>query len=167
MIRTLVVLAALGSLAVACVILAVVPHAGQEPVYSVAALSADLRREPAAWVGRTVRVRAIAEVCTVCGGWQPVQPSGPGTDTAAPLPPTLLKSAEGTGATAAIPIVIAPGSPPPAFLRQIPLLDRLVAAPHTVQWSVVAVYRVQLCAAGCAAGLPPQCYAAVLLDAAS
>jgi hypothetical protein len=147
-----------------CAALAMMRPTSQDPVYSVSTLRADLRRDPEAWVGRTVRVRAIAQVCEVCGGQQ-VRLPGTGTDAAGSLPLMLLMPAEATGGAEPLPLVIAPGSPRLEFLRHVPLLDHLVPAPQTIQWAVVAVYRVQLRVAICAAGVPPPCYATVVLDA--
>jgi hypothetical protein len=144
---------------------------GHDPVFSIMALHANLRHDPWAWVGRTVQVRAIAQVCTVslgilnhkqsgpCAAWQPIQLVG--TDTHS-LPLALLLSAGAMDDGQPLPLVTVPGSRLLMFLRQIPLVEHTVPVPQAVHWGIVAVYRVQLRAARCAAGVPPPCYAAVL-----
>jgi hypothetical protein len=123
-----------------------------------------------------VRVRAIAQVCTVslgvllqrqgvpCAEWQPVQLADAGSGAAALLPLALLLPAEATDGSKPLLLVRVPSPLPPTFLRHIRLLDHLVPRTQIVQWAAVAVYRVQLRAATCAAGIPAPCYAAVLLD---
>lgn len=127
------------------------------PVYSVATLRADLAREPRAWVGRTVRVRARPEICPReiedegmgCGSWRPTL-----------VPPTVSDPGD------FLLLVRGPGDPLLTTLRRLPALGRLLPAPQVVNWGAVAVYRVRLRVAGCDPYEPPPCYVAALLDPA-
>src|SRR5579872_6904527 len=56
----------------------IVLRADRPPVLSLATLQGDLQRDPAAWLGRLVRVRAVAVQCQAwftepdsCFQWQP------------------------------------------------------------------------------------------------
>ncbi len=128
------------------------------PVYALAVVQAGLIRSPGAWVGRTVRVRAVAAMPCVtrmgganraCTSWRLalLDASAPSTATALPLQ----------------------GAPPPpllAALRRLPLASWLVASPQQVRWGALSAYRVLLQAAPTAVCDAPPCYEALLLDAA-
>jgi hypothetical protein len=124
-------------------------------VYSVAGLHERLAAHPAAWVGRPLRVRALAGACTTQSGtgpclyWQPEL-----TDPDAP-----------PGAWA---LPLARGSSPPllALLRRLPLLGDLAPPPQRPHWGQTRVYSLLLQAGPCFTGDPPPCYEAVLIDAA-
>jgi hypothetical protein len=124
-------------------------------VYGVAALQAHLEREGAAWLGRTVRVRAVL---APCGGISPH-----GGRPCLNFGPWLVDSAGGPAA-GSLPLQLGPAPQPLALVRRIPLLDRLLPGPQALSWDAVAVYRVRL--VGCTSPAVPTCYAAVLLDAA-
>jgi hypothetical protein len=131
-----------------------------DPVYTVAALQMHLAQEPAAWVNRTLRVRAIANAdgCATwdtgerptCLEWQALI-FDPGAEANAhPLPL----------ARGPVPLLL-------AALRRAPFLKRLAPAQQVVHWEAVATYRIQLRAASCRpGGASPCAYAALLLDAA-
>jgi hypothetical protein len=130
------------------------------PVYAVAALQTHLAHEPAAWVNRTVRVRAIANAdgCSrwssaerpTCLEWQALL-FDPGADAKArPLP-----------------LARGPVSPLLVALRRAPFLSRLAPSPQKVVWDATATYRIRLRAVPCRPGGSAPCgYAALLLDAA-
>jgi hypothetical protein len=133
---------------------AAVPPGG--PAYSVAAIDDHLLHEPAAWVGRTVRVRAIFGACDTwlgpaysspCVSWQ-------GAGLVDPGPAAQYLS-------------LTPGDPPPvlAFFRRLPLLGRLAPAPQSPAWGGIAIYRVWLQPVPCTPR-GPRCYQGVLADAA-
>jgi hypothetical protein len=82
-----VVLLMLGLVLVAGLLAAVVGRRAPERVYTVAQVRADLARQPAVWVGRTVLVRGVA----VLSFW-PIGPAGGGSVPCA-LPPATLPPA--------------------------------------------------------------------------
>jgi hypothetical protein len=118
-------------------------------IYSVRQLYHALQAEPAVWLQRTVVVRAVPVICTPCGDWLP------GLVDPEPHPQAQF-----------FPLV--PGGPArwPAFLRRLPLLDRLAPSPQVLVWDRPAVYRVQLRRITCLQASRQVCVAAVLLDAA-
>jgi hypothetical protein len=124
-------------------------HPDQGPVYSVAQVQAELAHRPAAWVGRTARVRGIGIFfCQHC-----------------PQRQTYLANADANGV---LPLAWGRQDRVLAFLRRMPQVGRLVPAPQRVRWGVVAIYRVQLreLAADSCPFAPWPCYEALLLDAA-
>jgi hypothetical protein len=126
------------------------------PVYTVAALRAQVAQDPEAWMGRTVQVRALASVCTA---WL----------TAAHVSPCLnwrpaLTDPHDDGD--ALPLVSGPVPPPVALLRRLPLIGQMAPAPQSPRWDGMDVYRVQLHALSCGPPQQPECYEALLLDAA-
>jgi hypothetical protein len=133
------------------------PIAAANPVYSARALRAGVAQDPAAWLGRTVRVRGIAVRCSDPPSWGPhclyEQPQ--------------LLGRWGAPAAEGLPLD-SDAAPPPLVgaLRQLPLLGRLMPAPQVLRWGAVATYRVRLQAlteSSCGTGA---CFEAVLLDAA-
>ena len=128
-------------------------------VYSVAQVQAGLADHPQAWVGRTVRVRGMAEPCPWWGGtarlWQCADEplilvSDPADLVAEPLPLSRL----------------APDALL-AVLRALPLLHDLVARSRAVPVFTPARFGVRLhrLAAQSCGGRSP-CYAVVLLAVA-
>jgi hypothetical protein len=129
-------------------------------VYTVTALQAHLAQEPAVWVHRTVRVRALAEA-DGCARWDRAErPSC--------LEWQVLLFDPGADARAH-PLALVPG-PVLALLtvlRRLPFLRRLVLAPQRVHWEAVATYRIQLRAVSAPPNDPAPCRCeALLLDAA-
>lgn len=128
------------------------------PIYSMAAVQAGLIRSPGAWVGRTIRVRAVAS--TPCVTWMSgVNP------TCISWRPALLDLSAASG-EAALPLRRAPQSPLLAALRRLTLARWLVAAPQQVQLGVLTTYRVLLQTAPSTVCGAARCYEALLLDAA-
>ena len=136
--------------------LATSPAAG--PVYTLAALDADLARRPRAWLGRTLRVQALlGGKCVAmvglytqsCASWEMALTDPAGDQAVAPLPLTW-------------------GDPPSliALLRRLPLLGWLAPPPQIAHSSATATYRIKLQTTPCAAlDDGPVCYGAQLLDA--
>lgn len=123
------------------------------PIYSVEYMRDELVAQPRAWLGRTVRLYAVAthlrvQYCPfpvdVCVGEMPVF------------------AAPGTAPTPSLPLVWGLSDPTRARLRQVRLLASIVP-PQAPHWGRPATYRVVL------RRLPGprcrRCYAAVLLDA--
>lgn len=130
----------------------------REPVYSLAALDGRLAQNPAAWLHRPLRVRAlVGGECTaltglnspVCGAWALAL-----TD---PMP-----------AGGAAPLLLGWDAPRPALtlLRRLPLLGQVLLGPQILHASVPAVYWIELQPAACVPPAAPPCYVALLLDAA-
>lgn len=127
------------------------------PVYSMAQIQAYLARQPGQWLGRTVRLWALAQPCPTwgsphsplhCAGWQPqlVDP-----DDAALNPP--------------LPLVARSGGSLFGLLRRLPLVGRLLPVQRLV-WERPEAYRVRLRAQTSRSCLASSCYEALLLDAA-
>jgi hypothetical protein len=134
----------------------------QGPVYSVAEVRAQLADNPGTWVGRTVRVRGLAEAC-----------QAPGTVADLPLaeacsywPPDLHDPDPAAGATKPLPLVWGTQSPLLAWLRHVPLLSRLAPPASTPRWWALATYRVQLQRAPDWLCDVTPCYQALVLAAA-
>jgi len=150
--------APLGVLLAAVLAVAAFAGVGRSPIYSVAAVQAGLARDPQAWLGRTVLVRGVVEPCLGSGSLARFlhchrQPQ----DRLDPDPAT-----EG----GSLPLVSGSQNVWLAFLRHLPLMDRVLPPQQTPQWRTLATYRVQLRAmpAGDCTGQPY--YEALLLDAA-
>lgn len=157
-VRFLAFLVAVSGLAiVAWVTLASAYPAAHGPVYSVARVRGQLARDPRAWVGRVVRLRARAELCPA-----EIADEGAGCGPAHPVlaPPDAADAAE------PLPLAAVPDPPLPALLRRLPPLAGMLPAPQRVDWGSVAVYRVRLATAVCDPYQPPPCYAAQLLAGA-
>jgi hypothetical protein len=126
-----------------------------EPVYTVAALRAYLKRDLSAWVQRTVRVRAIPAL-RWCFVWTTPSPSCQLWE------PALVGA--GTDAHGALPLAWGGAPPVLAYLRQLPVLDALAPPPQGIWWGTPGIYRVHLHATTCfAPGLAP-CFAVAVLD---
>ena len=130
---------------------------GQGPVYTVAQVEAELAGQPERWLGRTVRLRAIADPCPMWGS-----PSmGLHCLNAQPV----LVDQEGSRADS-LPLTWRQQGALLASLRGVPLLGKLVPAPQVLGWEARATYRVRLRAAPATNCGYLRCYEAVLLDAA-
>jgi hypothetical protein len=121
------------------------------PVYTMATLQAHLQQEPAQWLDRSVKVRAVPTVCLPCGDWLPGL-TDPGAN------PT----------TQFLPLVSGDTPRLLAFLRHLPLVGHIFPQPQDLVWDRPAVYAVQLRRIDCL--LPREqgrvCAAAVLVNAA-
>ena len=152
--------AALLFLGISMALHALVPPRGG-PVYSVGALWARVHRDPDRWVGRTVRLYAVAERCA-----SPISDSV----TACIDPRPALFDAASQPRLALLLLPEGAAAPLRAWLRRLPLVGSLVPAPPAPRWDAPAVYRIQLRARPCSPAPPvpqPQCYEALLLDAGS
>jgi hypothetical protein len=125
------------------------------PVYTVAALRQRLAAQPAAWVGRTVLVRAIAEPCPWWGAAEHLRRCA--------ARPLVLVAAATEQVAAPLPLVRP--APPPLLtrVRSLPLLGALLPQPPELPLFTLARFRVRLLAPPAGAGT--DCYAALLLDA--
>lgn len=125
------------------------------PALSVSALWARLQRDPDRWVGRTLRVRAIALPCAAWIGSFPghcVDHRWALFSTGPRLADTLLVLPDDAA------------SRPPAWLRRLPIAHFLIPAAPSLQWGAVADYTLQVRRVPCAfAGGPPCSYYAALL----
>jgi hypothetical protein len=132
----------------------VLPHAG--PVYSVGALRARVQDDPDRWVGRTVRVYAVAERCAapITDSVTSCRDPRPALFDAASQPwPTLLLLPDGAAPTLR------------EWLRRLPLVNSLVPALPTPRWGVATAYTLQVRLEPCLfpGSSPCQDYAASLL----
>lgn len=137
-----------------------------DAVYSVAQVQAGLADHPQAWIGRTVRVRGMADPCPFQGGttrlWQCADEPfilvpGPADPAAEPLPLSALAPDTLLAVLRALPLLraVAPPPDPMALSQAVPVFRP-------------ARFRVQvrrLTAQSCAGRSP--CYAAELLAVAS
>ena len=157
--RVLLVLAALvGAAAVLFCVAAGMAEAPTGPIYTVAALHLQLARRGTWWLGRTVRVRAVAADCIP-------RVDAPPDEPCVRLPPSLID----TGVrepTLWFPIDLGNPSPLLAVLRALPAVGYLAPSPQRLRWRTVQTYRVQLTSMRCNLGQTPPCVAAVVLDAA-
>jgi hypothetical protein len=133
-----------------------------DPVYSVAAVRANLAHDARDWVGRTILVRGGLTTCMAI----PSEGYGP---CAALVPDSWQPSRVDPSSPAEIeplPVTRAGLDPRLTRLRRVPLLGELMPAPQVLHWGAISPYRVQLRAIAnspCGAGI---CFEAVLLDAA-
>jgi hypothetical protein len=128
------------------------------PVYSEAAVQMNIIRSPGAWIGRTVRVRAL--VGNSCATWM-----GGANPACISWQPALLDPSAPSAASA-LPLVGAPQPPLLAALRQLPLVGGLVQSPQRIRWGALTTYRVRLSVAPTTLCGAVRCYEALLLDAA-
>lgn len=134
----------------------------RERVYSLAGLESHLAHEPAAWLQRSVRTRAllggqcteIVDLAAACGASRMA------------LIDPHARADSGSGSIAQ-PLPLAWGKPPAllAFLRRVPLVGQLLPRPQIVHLGVPAVYRIQVRPTACVLSADPPCYEALLLDA--
>jgi hypothetical protein len=124
------------------------------PVYTVGELQAHLADNARGWVGRSVRVRAIAMYC-----WSPdVEMLGECYE----IRPRLQDQG---GYGAAITLEWRTLNPPWQFLTHLPLIGRLVPPAQVIHWDTVATYRVQLRKLPAGPQAMPPSYVALLPDA--
>jgi hypothetical protein len=138
----------LGPASLATLWLAVGPgHEQAGAVYSVQEVQLGLAHDPAAWLGRTLRVRGM--VYSASCSCRDRAPSLFDRDGASMLH-------------------VAGWEPDPllAALRRLPLVGGLVPGPQVARGGVLATYRVRLLAAPAATCDAVPCYQAMLLDAA-
>lgn len=142
--RTIVVavLFPLGALALASVMaLMVGDQASMGPIYSLAQVQAGLYRNPQAWAGRTVRVRAHIEDLEVGGTAQPIssRPSPydnllnmpPGSRMDITLGPPPSPHADVSASYPAVILYVGPRVPNPLLsaLRRLPVIGRMASTP--------------------------------------
>jgi hypothetical protein len=130
--------AALGPLVAAAQAVATFPgRRDQGPVFSVAQLQALAAHDPAAWVGRTVRVRAIP-----AGGrcLAAISTYRPDCDWRGPA----LLDTRAQDAVEPLPLVRGSASPLLALLRRLPLAGRGPMGSQALRWDTPGIYQVQL-----------------------
>lgn len=128
-------------------------HQDGAQVIAIGVLQRQLTRDPAAWVGRTLVVRARA----VAKHWWLDRHSGGIATLVSLVDPAATDRTDG------LPLARGPADPVLATLRWLPLLGRLAPAPQRPRWGTPAFYRVRLQTlpgSSCAS-----CYEALLLDA--
>jgi hypothetical protein len=130
----------------------------QDPVYALSALQTGVSERPVTWVGRTLRVQAIA---TTGYCFRPVSIQSPACDTWRPALSDPIAS------VAPLPLAWSDASLLLVFLRRLPLLGPALPPSPAVHWGSVATYRVRLAPAPATACASPPCYQALLLDAAT
>lgn len=126
------------------------------PVYSLNTLWAHLQRDPARWLGRTVRVHAVAEPCAL-----PLADSTP--PCADPRPALFDAGPHPHGA-----LLLLPGGATPAtlgWLRGLPIMGTLIPPPPEPRWGVSRDYMLQIRLTPCPVVGISSCYdyAALLL----
>jgi hypothetical protein len=151
------------SLGLATVALAagIVPGTGGRAggmVYTVAQVQAHLVGDAPAWVGRAVRVHALAEPCPAWGS--------PHAPLHCREPEPVLVDPAGADLADPLPLVVGPGSPLLAALRRLPLAGGWVPTLPAPPWEVLRTYRVRLQAATGSSCDATACFAALLLDVA-
>jgi len=124
------------------------------PIYTVAVLQAHLDHKPAAWLGRTLRIHAVAVRCLA---WL-AGPRSPCIDQQ----PALVDANDAT--MAALPLAAQPPPPVLAWLRSLPIIGRFAPPPHAIQWGIPADYTLQVQAIACAMAGTSPCYQALLQD---
>ena len=129
----------------------------QGPVYSVAALNTRLARDPEAWAGKIVRIRAIAEPCPAWGS-----PHSPLHCTT--IRPDLV-DLNGPDLSEPLLLVVSPEDRLLTLIHQVPILSRIVPPVPAPRWEDLRTYRVRLRAAPAGSCSSPPCYEAVLVDA--
>jgi hypothetical protein len=135
----------------------------RERVYALATLESHLARDPAAWLHRSLRVRALL-------GGQCTALAGPYTPACAAWRMALTDpNASGDsglyGTVRPLPLVWGEAPPVLAFLRRLPMVGQMLPRPQIVHSSVPAVYQIQLRPTACVVSADPPCYEALLLDA--
>jgi hypothetical protein len=135
------------------------PLAGD--VYSVRALHIRLAHDRAAWIGKAVRVRGIADYCL---SW--VSLYGGDAQNVCTAHQTVLRDASSTGSTDKLPLRFAPEDRLLASLRHISVIAASLPVAQVPWWGVPQTYMVRLDLVPsdvCWNATP--CIAAILLDA--
>ena len=145
-------------------------------VYSVADVRAGLARDPHAWAGQTVLIRA-----DVIGSWFPVRwvsatasrPSAGRTGLvqlliSLPQPGGVLVDNSTQPPALGLPLAFAPEDQVLSFLRRLPWIGRFAPGPQrlSVDPGQPAVYRVRIQVAPAGSCVHRPCYEALLLDSA-
>jgi hypothetical protein len=193
-------------LAVGLVVTIIAGDMAPEPVYTIAQVRAGLAHDPAAWVGRSVLVRArVMGAIWLRGAFSEGAPLSDYVVTKGRLPPprcittstgcpSPLAGLVPPGASPALganpdlhlqlkpawphmsPVLwVRPQSPAPwirplppapwlAFLRRLPLLQRVLPGPQRGHWGVYTVYRIQILPPHRSRCAPTPCDDALLLD---
>ena len=125
-----------------------------EPVYSFATVRAQLARDPAAWMGRSILVQAMAVAYHQR------------FDRGTALTEIDLTDAGAQWSKQYLPVLRGTPDPVVALLRRLPLLGHVLPAPQPLRWGVPAIYRLHFREVPCSAGAPQLCYIALLLDPA-
>jgi hypothetical protein len=125
------------------------------PVYAVATLRQRLATQPAAWVGRTVLVRASAEPCPWWGAAERLRRCA--------ARPLVLVAAATDHVAAPLPLFRPAPQPLLTRVRSLPVLGTLLPQPPGLPLFTPARFRVRLLAPPAGAGAA--CYGALLLDA--
>lgn len=156
----MLLLALLGAATLSLVVALAATHtasrAGDESVYTVAAIRVRLARRPEAWINRPLRVRATARACSA---WL-------GPAHASPCLDQQVMLADPAAGVEPLPVALGGAPRLVAFLRRLPLLRLAAPAPQHLRWETPTVYRIQLHSVPCGSSLPSRCYEALLLDAA-
>jgi hypothetical protein len=126
------------------------------PVYTLSELQARLA-QPDLWLGRTLRVWALAQPCPTWGS--PLSPLH-----CANWQPQLVDPHDGT-LDPPLPLAGEPGDPLLGLLRGLPVVEHLLPV-QRLQWERPVTYRVRLRAGPAGPCIALTCYEAVLLDAA-
>jgi hypothetical protein len=127
------------------------------PVYSVAAVRAEIIHSPGTWIGRTVRIHAKAH--NACVAWTSGTTAACKTQRPVFLDPASFNVEAG---------LLVNEKPLPAVLAelaQLPLISQLLPTPQQIQWRTLATYRVRLSVAPPSDCDTPPCYEGLLLDA--
>jgi hypothetical protein len=186
--RLLALAAALLLLVLGCVaVLAARQQPDDSRIFTVAQVRAGIRREPAAWIGRIIRVRAlvtgivlqvpmhrrggavssISVLVALPGPYCPTASIGCGTAPTflASSPISTVQLSDTAWPSTAPTLLAAVRSAPPwlALVRRIPGMGGLFAQPQSVSLIGVATYRLRLLSTS---GCHQMCTDAVLLDAA-
>jgi hypothetical protein len=120
-------------------------------VYTVAQLTDDLAAHPESWVGRVVRVRAVAIIVAQPVGNEPLA-----------LWPIVSRLNNPTGGGSSLLLVLGSEDRVLGALRRLPVLGGLVPPPQVRVWERPSLYRIRL---EVVPDLGNESYAAVLLDA--
>ncbi len=132
-------------------------------VYTVAQVRAGLARNPGAWVGRTILVRALIMQCRRVEGCSAIPTGIPRMGLVDGIP--IIEMPRATVLSQSLPLQIEQ-DPLRAFLRRAPLLDRVVSPPRRLSLAQAATYPVRLVVlTPCAVESSRQpCIAALLTD---
>jgi hypothetical protein len=126
------------------------------PVYSLAQIQARLAEQPGRWLGRTLRLRALAQPCPTWGS--PHDPLHCATRQ------PVLVDPDGAALDPPLPLAAGPGDPLLDVLRGLPLVGRLLPA-QRLAWERPAAYRVRLGLRASRTCGAATCYQALLQDA--
>jgi hypothetical protein len=126
-------------------------------VYSLAQIDAHLAQQPERWMGRTLRLWALAQPCPNWGS-----PLNPIHCSALQ---TVLVDPDDSALDPPLPLAAGSGDQLLGLLRTMPMLGRWLPV-QRLAWEHPATYHVRLHATQAGSCRPPPCYEAELLDAA-